>query len=960
MAAILSISRRAGLSLVCLLAAIAPARASVADYIGKPVATVRITIEERETTDPALIQIVETAVGQPLAMAQVRESLTHLYSLGRFDDVRVDATLNNGRVVLHYDLSPIHPVAAIRFEGPGAPGVDVSALRRAVTDRFGLTPPLTRATEMARLVEAALRDRGYLHAAVVARSDVSHAPERATLVFTVQPHDRTVIGNVEIVGTPIVPVDQLRRELRVMPGAPYQRDNLTSRIERMLSARRKRGYYEARITPTVTFADGDRVANLTLAVDPGPLVRVVFAGDPLPQAQQQTFVPVEREGSVDEDLLEDASHQIEEYFRAEGYRDATAPHTRETVNGELLITFTIKKGLQYRVTQYDVVGNASVALEELGSRVRVAVGQPFAASRLDADISAIEGLYRSRGFAAVRAQPSIRVGTGADATGGVPVAISIAILEGPRTVIDRVGYAGNRSVDDAALRAITGSQPGQPYVPGQTNKDRDAIQTFYQDRGYINAAVAIQTELAADQTTVAITFQVTEGQRVMVDHVLIVGNVRTRTETIERELEIKPQQPFSLSAINESQRRLASLGLFRRARITELGHGSETTRDLLVTVEEAAPTTIGYGAGVEGRRSVVGADENGNARERFVIAPRALFEVSRRNLFGRNRSASLFTSVSRGYGYSLTEYRSVATFREPRLLDTAADAFITATLEQQHRSSFDFSRRSVSANVQRRFSGPYSAIGTYQLQRTRVFNEQATGSDIILIQRAFPTFLLSSFVGTFIRDTRDDQVDTKGGTFASATAQMASSAIGSAFSFVKSSLTGQVFRRIPGTNQVVFAGNARFGVARGFTVVPDPSGVAQEGSLPASERFFAGGDTTQRGFALDQLGVRHTPAEPGDTIDPEGFATGGNALVLFNGELRVGVTNAVGVVGFVDTGNVFARAADMALDEFRTAVGAGLRYKSPLGPLRFDFGVNVNRQPGEKRTAWFVNFGQAF
>jgi outer membrane protein insertion porin family len=949
----------AWLGLVLLVVNPGRAGAAVADYIGKPIAVVRITIEDRETTDPTVTQIVETAVGQPLSMAQVRESLTHLYSLGRFDDVRVDAALDNGRVVLHYDLSPIHPVAEIRFEGTGAPGIDSGELRRALTDRFGSTPPLARVAEMARLVEAALGDRGYLRAAAEPRVDLSHSPERATLVFSLRPNNRAVVGTVEIVGTPMAPPEQLRGDLKLTAGAPYQRDVLNTRIERLLASRRKRGYYEARIVPTVTLADDDRVANIVLTVDQGPHVRVVFAGDPLPQAQQQAFVPIEREGSADEDLLEDSSHRIEEYFQAEGYRDASAPHSRESTNGELLITFTITRGPLYKVSEYDVVGNTSVSIDELATRVHVAVGQPFGAGRLDADISAIEALYRQRGYASVRAQPSLRIGA-VDPTGVVPVAISIAILEGRRTLIDRIGYAGNPSVDPGNLRAVTSSQAGQPYVPSQVTRDRDAIQALYQDRGYINATVAIKTEPTADESTVAVVFQVAEGPQVMVDHVLIVGNVRTRTETIERELQIKPQEPFSLSAINESQRRLASLGLFRRARITEIGHGSETTRDLLVTVEEAPPTTIGYGAGVEGRRVVAGTDENGNARDQYDVAPRALFEVSRRNLFGRNRSASLFTSVSRSVRYSLTEYRVLATFREPHLLNTPADAFITASLEQQHRSSFDFSRRSISANLQRRFDSPYSAIGTYLLQRTRVFNQQATGNDIILIQRAFPTFLLSSFIGTLIRDTRDDQVDATDGTFASATAQMAGSAIGSEFSFIKSSITGQVFHRIAGTNQVVFAGNARLGVARGFTAVPDPSGLAQEGPLPASERFFAGGDSTQRAFAVDQLGVRHTPPQPGDTIDPDGFATGGNALVLFNGELRVPVTSAVGVVGFVDTGNVFARAADVAFEEFRTAVGAGLRYKSPLGPLRFDFGVNVNRQPGEKRTAWFVNFGQAF
>jgi outer membrane translocation and assembly module TamA len=146
-------------------------------------------------------------------------------------------------------------------------------------------------------------------------------------------------------------------------------------------------------------------------------------------------------------------------------------------------------------------------------------------------------------------------------------------------------------------------------------------------------------------------------------------------------------------------------------------------------------------------------------------------------------------------------------------------------------------------------------------------------------------------------------------------------------------------------------------MARAFATA---SGFSTEGQLPASERFFAGGDTTVRGFALDQLGVRHIPPQPGDTVDPNGFAIGGNGLAIFNAELRFPVTGAVGVVGFLDTGNVFARVADIDLAELRSAVGGGLRYKSPIGPLRVDVGVKVKRLPGESRTAWFVSFGQAF
>lgn len=950
------------LCIVCALGVVCvfpgAAQAAVADYLGKPVAAVRLTIEERETTDPALTQIVATEIGRPLSMAQVRESLTHLYSLGRFEGVSVDATLENGRVLLHYELSPIHSVTSIRFEGPSAAGVQRSALRRAITDRYGVTPQLTRTADMARTVEGVLADLGYLHPVVTSRAEISHDPDQAALVFAVDPKARTTIGTVDIVGTPSVPPAELRKKLRLATGTPYAREPLNARIEKYLTDRRKHGYYEARIVPAVAFADDDRVANVTLTVDPGPLVRVVFAGDPLGKDLQQAFVPIEREGSADEDLLEDASHRIEEHFRAQGYRDAAAPHTRQTSDNELLITFTIVKGPLYRVTEYEISGNSSVSLDEIVKQVRV--DQPFVDARLDADITAIETAYRRAGYARVRAQPTTRFAASPQAPAIVPVSIALVVLEGPRTAINRIAIAGNASMDDATLRSEVRLEPGGPYVPSTALADRDRIQLKYQNAGYQNAAVEVMAEASADGTAADVTFRVNEGPRIFIDHVLIVGNVRTKTETIERELQIKPNEPFSLDKINESQRRLTALGLFRRARITEVGHGSETTRDLLVSIEEAPPTTIGYGAGVEARRAVLGADENGQARERYDVAPRALFEISRRNLFGRNRSASLFTSVSRSVRYSLTEYRAVATFREPRLFDTPADAFVNATLEQQHRSSFDFARRSLSANLQRRFDNPYSVIASYQLQRTRVFNLQPSEGDPNLIERAFPKYLLSSFSGTIIRDTRDDPVDAKSGNYFSGTGQLASEAIGSEFAFVKATLNGQMFRRVPHTNQVVFAGNARLGLARGYTSVVDPLGIEQKGPLPPSERFFAGGDTTQRAYALDQLGVRHTPPQEGDTINADGFAIGGNAILLFNGELRVPVTSSLGVVGFLDTGNVFANASDIAAKEFRTAIGSGVRYKSPVGPLRFDFGFNISPRPGEKRTAWFVNFGQAF
>ena len=139
------------LCVLFFLCALGNAEAAIDDFLGKPVASVRLVIEGRETVDPSLARVVETREGEPLTMAAVRDTITHLFSLGRFDDVRVDATVvAANRVSLRYELSPIHPVTRIAFEGElGGAGVDASRLRRAVVDRYGPSPPLGRAAEAA-------------------------------------------------------------------------------------------------------------------------------------------------------------------------------------------------------------------------------------------------------------------------------------------------------------------------------------------------------------------------------------------------------------------------------------------------------------------------------------------------------------------------------------------------------------------------------------------------------------------------------------------------------------------------------------------------------------------------------------------------------------------------------------------------------------------------------------------
>ena len=936
------------------------AGAAVDDYLGKTVTSVRLRIEGRESSDPALTQLIETRVGTPLTIAAVRESITHLFSLGLFEDVRVDAALTGAGVGLTFELHSAHPVSKMVFEINGsAPGVDVGRLRRALMGQYGSSPPVARATDMTRTIADLLAEDGYRHPAVRSRTEL----ERATLVFTVDPGPRTTIGTVEVVGSPPVAPAQVRGEFGLVTGAPYEPAALAARVERYVALRRAQGHYQATVVPSVQFADNDRVANLTLKIIHGPLVRVVVTGDPLPIEERADLVLIEREGSVDEDLLEDSSSRIEDALRAQGYRDASASHTREESRGELVITFTVRRGPLFHVDRIEIAGNASVPLAEFQQALSLREGQPFSEPRLDADIAAIEDFYHRRGFSAAKVQAEVNTVTAA-ATPLQAVAVHISIHEGVRSLVRAIRFEGNASVPEDSIRGRLSLKPGAPYFEAQLRADANAVQSAYANLGYQNAVVETAANFSSDRAMVDAVFTVREGPRLAVDHILIVGNVRTRTETIRRELQLGPGDPLSPEAVNDSQRRLAALGLFRRIRISALRHGATTERDLLVTVEEVPPTTVGYGGGFEVRLRVVRRGKDGGVTtETLEFAPRASFEISRRNLFGRNPSANLFTSLSlhpsgtpEG-GYGFPEYRVIATFRRSQGLDASWDAFVTGTIEQQIRSSFDFTRRGANAEVVRRLTPDVSVSGSYQIQRTQVFNSNIDPAGQLLVDRLFPEVRLSSFTSAAIYDTRNDPVDPLHGEYVSVSAQLAATRIGSQVGFAKTFVTAQVFRTLPRSNRLVVAGSARLGLADVFAV----------DSLPASERFYAGGDTTVRGYSLDTLATSQTK-------DPKGFPKGGNALVIFNAEARVPAWGGVGLVGFLDTGNVFARATEINLRQLKSAVGFGIRYKSPVGPIRVDLGFKLQRDvisqfdpagnliasKRERLTALHISLGQAF
>jgi outer membrane protein assembly complex protein YaeT len=851
-----------------------------------------------------------------------------------------------------------------------------------VDERLGATLPVSRQPEITALVREQYADRGYRLPQIAPRLEPGDTPDTVTLVLNITAGVRTAIGDVSITGAPD---SGLVARLGLIRGRPYDRPQIEERLADYEESLRADGHYEATVRQTASFSDDGAAASIAVDVQPGPRVRLVFAGDPLPSGERDRLVPVRAERSIDLDLLEDAGRNIEAYLREQGYRDARASYARSE-GPELVLTFTVTRGPLHRVGAIRVVGNAALPSQDLEPLLKIAAGDPFIEARISAVASAVVELYRIRGFAAATLTSAVEV-LPAESRGGVsfrPVDIRLTVVEGTRTLVGSVAMKGPSSIAEARLRSLLTLSPGRPFYRPLLAADRDSLAGLYRNEGYLSASVAFETSLRDAGQAMDVSWQVREGPRTLVDHILVSGNVHTSTALIRRELTLRPGAPLGADALMESQRRLSALGLFRRVRIVELPRSGSPNRDVLVEVEEAPSTSVTEGAGIEvGRR--LRSSDTGPAEERIEVAPSGFFDVTRRNLWGKNRSISFFTRVALrprdpaadnpdptdtgGYGFN--EYRVLATYREPRAFGTTGDAQLTGFIEQGVRASFNFNRKGVRAEYARLLRPTITATGRYTFDYTKRFDEQIAPEDQLLIDRLFPQVRLSTFFAGVLRDSRDDVLDPQRGAVVGLDGSVAARRLGSEVGFAKSFLQGFVYRRLPGRGYVV-AGGARIGLAVGFARDVqrlDENGnpvVGEDGEpivesikdLPASERFFAGGDTTVRGFALDRLGTD-------ETVDDDGFPQGGNGLLLLNAELRAPYWKGLGLVGFVDTGNVFKYAGDIDLAELRVATGFGVRYRSPIGPLRVDLGFKVHPvllESGgrEKGYVVHISLGQAF
>ncbi|HUN60578.1 MAG TPA: POTRA domain-containing protein [Candidatus Sulfotelmatobacter sp.] len=665
---------------------------------------------------------------------------------------------------------------------------------------------------------------------------------------------------------------------------------------------------------------------------------------------------------------------------------------------EETITYKVDRGQRYNKLRIEIEGNRYFNEQLLLSRLSIIPSSLFVKPRfsqrlLDSDVQSMKNLYAANGFLSA----TVKAGTIEQNKAG-ELTVRFNISEGKQTLVSGLKLEGMKAVSEEEIRQVVGSLPGQPYSEVSIGSDRDNILALYYSKGYPNATFSWTAtpdtsketegpgakkaeskgkgEQLSDENSVSriaraepieLTYKIEEGSQVIVRRVLITGYKHTRRYVIERKVKVVPGEPLREGDVVESQQRLYNLGIFNRVTIdTQNPNGTDPDKDVVVLVEEAKRYTIAYGGGFEVQRLASTTNPTGGEIE---ASPRGIFEISKQNLTGRADTLSLKLRASTIQGRALLAYDSPETFNRDNL-SLQATAYVEKSTDI---NTFTQTRYEGNLQLTDRLTSRSSWLFRYAFRKVTLSNLNVPEEEVPLFYQ--PT-LVSEFSTSWFRDTRDNPADASKGSFNTADFSVASTALGSSASFLRLFLQDSTYHKI--SRNWSFARSIRLGILEPFASTVSLQFPAQTGTpspqlIPLPERLYAGGGTSLRGFALNQAGPR-------DALT--GFPVGGQAMLILNQELRFPmklpiIGTSLGGAFFYDGGNVYSQLNRITLrwtspepvfkpaypgvapgrfnptlceynctnelNYFSNTVGFGLRYATPVGPIRIDMGYALHQ-----------------
>ncbi len=926
-------------------------------FEGQPIAEIRYSPAAQPLDARDLANAQPLKAGTPLRMSDVADAIDRLWATGRYEDIQVEAEpAPAGGVIVQFITKErwfIGHVGAVgKLPQPPNRGQVTNGTQLGLGQAYDETTLKAAEDSITKLFHA----NGFYEGSV--RSEINREPSIQQLNFTFMLHTgkRAKYERPTIVGQ-----DKLLSDDAIIRATGW-RIRFIGWYRQVTESRTRNGVtgilkaYEkkdrlmatARITD-LNYDSSRRRVKPTIEVDAGPTVEVKALKAGISKSKLKKYVPVYDERRVDNDLLVEGARNLRDYFQNQGYYDVDVKfRTRNEGAEKLVIEYVISKGQRYKLVAVQVQGNQYFNEETIRERMflepaswRLRHGRYSEAMRNN-DEENIANLYKSNGFRDVKVSSVVDrdyQGKAGD------ISVTIRVVEGPQWFVDHVHINGVSQMDRDEIRSLLSSLPGQPFSEYNVAIDRSTVLTRYYSSGFPDARFRWRPVPSMRPNHVNLEYAVNEGKRQFVRDVLVTGVTRTRQQLIDNNLTIQRGDPLSLIAMTDSQKALYNLGVFAKVDTAiQNPNGSTQHKRVLYDIEEAKRYTVNVGLGAEvgklgGTTDVLSAPVGGNG-----FSPRISLDISRLNFLGIGHMVTL-----RGRASTL-EQRASFNYIAPRFRNVDGRNITFTALWETSNNVRTFSSRREEASIQisQQFTRAVTGLFRYTYRRVST-------SNIVIPTLLVPALLqpvrLGLVSGNIAQDRRDDPADAHRGLYNTADISLAASAFGSQRSFLRTLFKNATYH--PFGRYWTLARETTFGVIFPFNV---PAGLDRNDSVPLPERFFGGGNVSHRGFPENQAGPRDigTPAGPGaPATQPTGFPLGGNAVLFNTIELRFPLIGEnIGGVLFHDAGNVYRSVGDISFRASQRdpkdfnymvhAVGFGLRYKTPVGPVRVDLAYSIN------------------
>jgi len=867
---------------------------------------------------PEMRNLIPMEEGEVYSLKRITESIRQIYQTGLFSDVTV---LKEGDqdAKLTFLLTRKLLIRKIDFIG----GSEIPR-KRLMENLYVLKQEgaysednLDRAVEEIREI---LSQEGFFQAEIEPVVEQDPEVPEVNISFIIHSVKRYTIGKIDFSGYLIISNRELRKKMRTKEGKKFVPSDLDADLEQIRQSYQDLGYQRAEVMVVEQrFDDAKEQVFFVIQVLPQEKIEITVIGADVPL---DLLKPIWEAQIFEEWGLREGDAKIINHLRNKGYIFAAVNSSVQYEDDLMRVIHRVSPGERYKIQKIIFNGmeyfTSHQLKEELMLTQSFLLFQKVDGARLYELPQEVEFLYKSHGFS----ETHVELTFNREENKLKPI---LTIEEGRQNKIDSISIQGEALFSEEVLFEKIGGVQGGPFFQPDIQKDIERLKRYYLNQGVRGTEIVAVVEQVQDNHY-SVRFEIEEGQKIQIENIIITGYQATKKKTILRELLLHERDFARYDAIRETKRKLERLGIFTEVIIDEIPISSDRI-NLLVSVREGARNYASLGIGMETRNP-----PRTYAVWDYAFRPRGTAELIRYNIFGTAAQASLVGQLS------FRETRGVFSWRQPYIFGLPMETYFNAWLEKEERTSFTYEGSGISLTTVKPISKTENMDFLATLRYVRRIITKLNIIKVSEIDRLFFPFSTTAISGSYIWERRDDPFNPTGGFFFSSVLEWAFPYFGTESDFWKTFTKFQIFA--PVVPDVMLGATVRLGLAKG--------------RIPIHERFFAGGSNSFRGVAFDELGPK----------DPEsGKPVGGKALLLFNFELAFPIIpafkNLHGTL-FFDKGNVFAKRKQVSLSGLRNALGLGLKYKTPLGPVRLELGWNLDPFLGEKSLIGFITIGNVF